>query len=268
MSFSDRFIQRPVLSTVVAFLILLVGAQGIFNLSVRQYPEVEETVITVTTTYPGASPDLIQGFITSPIAAAVSTTENVDYVTSQSRPSASVVTVQMQLGDVLTMRNGKTVEVMNTDAEGRLVMADALALSVEDGADAIVDVATLTGACLRTFGTEVAGVMGNDAGVVDQVRAAAGRADEPVWELPLVRSYRSQLDSTVADMTNLGGPYAGSITAGLFLEEFVDGTPWAHVDIAGTAQAEASRRWIPKGPTGFGARLLIDLILNFSRPKA
>ena len=98
MSFSDRFIQRPVLSTVVAFLILLLGAQGIFNLSVRQYPEVEETVITVTTTYPGASPDLIQGFITSPIAAAVSTTEDVDYVTSQSRPSASVVTVQMQLG--------------------------------------------------------------------------------------------------------------------------------------------------------------------------
>ena len=172
----------------------------------------------------------------------------------------------MQLGDVLTMRNGKTVEVMNTDAEGRLVMADALALSVEDGADAIVDVATLTGACLRTFGTEVAGVMGNDAGVVDQVRAAATRADEPVWELPLVRSYRSQLDSTVADMTNLGGPYAGSITAGLFLEEFVDGTPWAHVDIAGTAQAEASRRWIPKGPTGFGARLLVELALAFQPP--
>ncbi len=172
----------------------------------------------------------------------------------------------MQLGDVLTMRNGMTVEVMNTDAEGRLVMADALALSVEDGADAIVDVATLTGACLRALGTEVAGVMGNDRSVLDQVRVAAGRADEPVWELPLVRSYRSQLDSTVADMTNLGGPYAGSITAGLFLEEFVGGTPWAHVDIAGTAQAEASRRWVQKGPTGFGARLLVELALAFQRP--
>ena len=98
MNFSSIFIRRPVLSTVLGLLILLVGFQGIFNLSVRQYPEVEETVITVTTLYPGASPDLIQGFITAPIAAAVSTTENIDYVSSQSRPSASVVTVQMQLG--------------------------------------------------------------------------------------------------------------------------------------------------------------------------
>ena len=98
MSFSDIFIRRPVLSTVVAFMILLLGFQGIFNLSVREYPEVEETVITITTPYPGASADLIQGFITSPIAAAVSTTENIDYVTSQSRPSTSVVTVQMKLG--------------------------------------------------------------------------------------------------------------------------------------------------------------------------
>ncbi len=98
MSFSDIFIRRPVLSTVVAFMILLLGFQGIFNLSVREYPEVEETVITVTTVYPGANPDLIQGFITAPIAAAVATTENIDYVTSQSRPSTSVVTVQMQLG--------------------------------------------------------------------------------------------------------------------------------------------------------------------------
>jgi leucyl aminopeptidase len=172
----------------------------------------------------------------------------------------------MQLGDVLTARNGTTVEVMNTDAEGRLVMMDALALCVEAGADAIVDIATLTGACLRTFGTQVAGVMGNDADVVAQVRAAGERTDEPVWELPLVRAYRSQLDSTVADMTNLGGPNAGSITAGLFLEEFVDGTPWAHLDIAGTAQAEASRRWMQKGPTGFGSRLLVELAAAFTVP--
>jgi leucyl aminopeptidase len=145
-------------------------------------------------------------------------------------------------------------------------MADALALSVEDGVDAIVDVATLTGACLRALGTEVAGVMGNDRGVIDQVRAAASRSDEQVWELPLVRSYRAQLDSTVADLTNLGGPYAGALTAGLFLEEFVDRTPWAHVDIAGTAQAEAARGWVQKGPTGFGARLLVELALAFRRP--
>ncbi|HYN30849.1 MAG TPA: leucyl aminopeptidase [Dermatophilaceae bacterium] len=172
----------------------------------------------------------------------------------------------MQLGDVLTMRNGKTVEVLNTDAEGRLVMADALVLSVEDGADAIVDLATLTGACLRTFGTEVAGVMGNDDGVIDQVRRAGELADEPVWQLPIIRRYRSQLDSGVADFTNMGGPNAGSITAALFLEEFVAGRPWAHVDIAGTGQVEATTRWIPKGPTGFGARLLAELAVAFRPP--
>jgi leucyl aminopeptidase len=148
----------------------------------------------------------------------------------------------MQLGDVLTMRNGKTVEVMNTDAEGRLVMADALALSVEDGADAIVDIATLTGACLRALGTEVAGVMGNDEELIGQVRAAGDKTDEPVWPLPMIRRYRSQLDSGIADMTNLGGPNAGSITAALFLEEYVDKTPWAHIDIAGTGQAESTTR--------------------------
>ena len=98
MSFSNIFIRRPVLSTVLALLILLLGFQGLFNLQVRQYPEVEETVVTITTVYPGASADLIQGFITSPISAAVATTEDVDYITSQSRPSASVVTVQMRLG--------------------------------------------------------------------------------------------------------------------------------------------------------------------------
>jgi leucyl aminopeptidase len=172
----------------------------------------------------------------------------------------------MQLGDVLVTRSGKTVEVMNTDAEGRLVMCDALSLCVEDGVDVIVDVATLTGACLRTFGTEVAGVMGNSPDVVEMVRRAGTLTDEPVWELPLIKRYRSQLDSTVADMTNLGGPYAGSITAGLYLEEFVEGTPWAHIDIASTAQADATTRWIPKGPTGFGARLLVELASAFTAP--
>ncbi|WP_425955413.1 leucyl aminopeptidase family protein [Xylanimonas sp. McL0601] len=169
----------------------------------------------------------------------------------------------MQLGDVLTMRNGKTVEVLNTDAEGRLVMADALALSVEDGVDAIVDIATLTGACLRALGTEVAGLMGNADGIMAQVQAAGERTDEPVWPLPLVRRYRAQLDSGIADMTNLGGPNAGSITAALFLEEFVGGLPWAHLDIAGTAQAETATRWLPKGPTAFGSRLLVELALRF-----
>ncbi|HSS68832.1 MAG TPA: leucyl aminopeptidase [Nocardioidaceae bacterium] len=173
----------------------------------------------------------------------------------------------MKLGDVLTMRNGKTVEVLNTDAEGRLVMADGLCLAVEDGVDALVDIATLTGACLRTFGVEVAGVMGNDSGVIDQLRAAGEIADEPVWELPLHRSYRSQLDSPIADMTNMGGVNAGSITAALFLEEYVGGIPWAHVDIAGTAQQPAVRTWRNKGASGFGAKLLIEFATRFEMPQ-
>jgi leucyl aminopeptidase len=172
----------------------------------------------------------------------------------------------MQLGDVLTMRGGKTVEVLNTDAEGRLVMADALVLATELGVDAIVDIATLTGACLRTLGEEVAGLMSNDDDLAAQVSAAGEAVDEPVWRLPLIRSYRAELDSDIADLKNLGGPNAGSITAGLFLEEFVDGVPWAHLDIAGTAQSSAARNWTNRGPTAFGSRLLLQLSLAFTPP--
>ncbi|MEU4393763.1 leucyl aminopeptidase [Kribbella sp. NPDC023855] len=172
----------------------------------------------------------------------------------------------MMLGDVLRMRNGTTVEVLNTDAEGRLVMADGLALAAEEPIDAIVDIATLTGACLRTFGVEIAGVVGNDPAIVEQLRRAGEAVDEPLWELPLHRSYRRQLDSPIADLTNMGGVNAGSITAALFLEEFVDGKPWAHVDIAGTAQLPEPRAWRNKGATGFGTRLLIEFALRFARP--
>ncbi|WP_416952208.1 leucyl aminopeptidase family protein [Nocardioides sp. T5] len=192
---------------------------------------------------------------TSAVTAYLCCTDNM--------PSGSA----MKLGDVLHMRNGTTVEVLNTDAEGRLVMADGLCLAVEDGVDAVVDVATLTGACLRTFGVDIAGVMGSDPGLVEQVRCAGDVADEPVWELPLHRGYRSQLDSQVADMTNMGGPNAGSITAALFLEEFTDGIPWAHVDIASTAQQPTERTWRNKGASGFGARLLVELATRFESPR-
>ena len=174
----------------------------------------------------------------------------------------------LKLGDVLSMRGGTTVEVLNTDAEGRLVMADALVLATEEPVDAIVDIATLTGACLRTFGTEIAGVMGNSQGVIDQLIAAGEATDEPLWQLPLYRRYRAQLDSPIADLTNMGGINAGSITAALFLEEFVAGTPWAHVDIAGTGQSDVARTWRPKGATGFGTNLLIELALRFVPPAA
>jgi leucyl aminopeptidase len=173
----------------------------------------------------------------------------------------------MAMGDVLTIRGGKTVEVINTDAEGRLVMADALVLATEEPVDAIVDIATLTGACMRALGTQVAGVIGNHAGVVAQVQAAAAATDEPVWELPLERRYRKELDSPVADLRNLGGANAGAITAALFLEEFVAGTPWAHVDIAGTAQSTGDAGWYTAGCTGFGARLLVQLAVDFTAPE-
>jgi leucyl aminopeptidase len=191
------------------------------------------------------------------------TTEVTGYLMcTDNMPSGSA----MKLGDVLTMRNGKTVEVLNTDAEGRLVMADALALAVEQGVDAIVDISTLTGACLRALGVELAGVMGNSSEMVEQVRRAGAAVDEPVWEFPLHRPYRSQLDSVVADFTNMGGPNAGQITAALFLAEFVGDRPWAHLDIAGTAQLPAPRAWRNKGATGFGTRLLVELALGFTPP--
>jgi leucyl aminopeptidase len=175
----------------------------------------------------------------------------------------------MRLGDVLTARGGKTVEVLNTDAEGRLVMMDGLVLATEEDPtpDAIVDIATLTGACERALGNDNAGLMGNHQGFVDQVKAAAEVTDETVWQFPLDRRLRRELDSEVADMRNVGGANAGQITAGLFLEEFVAGIPWAHLDIAGTSRVETDKTWRSKGATGYGARLLIELALSFTPPR-
>ncbi len=178
-------------------------------------------------------------------------------------PSGSAIS----LGDVLTARGGTTVEVKNTDAEGRLVMTDALVLAAELEPDAIVDIATLTGSALQTLGSRVAAVFGNNQALVAQAIAAAELNDEPVWQLPLEHRYRPQLDSDYADMSNMGGPFSGAITAALFLNEFVAGIPWAHLDIAGTMQSERSEAWRPAGATGFGARLLIDLLLDFTPVK-
>ncbi|GAA1110199.1 leucyl aminopeptidase [Arthrobacter flavus] len=169
----------------------------------------------------------------------------------------------MKLGDVLTIRGGTTVEIKNSDAEGRLVMSDALALAAEEGADAIIDIATLTGAALMALGTHTAALFGNNQVLIDQGLAASLATDESVWQLPLEHRYREQLDSHVADMSNMGGKYAGSTTAALFLEEFVDGIPWLHFDIAGTMQAEKDDLWRSQGATGFGTRLLIELIRRF-----
>ena len=170
-------------------------------------------------------------------------------------------------GDILTTRNGKTVEVLNTDAEGRLILADALALASEARPDAIVDLATLTGACMVALGTKVAGLMGNDDGWLDSVQAAADRSGERVWRLPMPEDYRKELDSPVADLKNIGNRWGGTLTAALFLREFVaDAIPWAHLDIAGPAWTDSVDGEAAKGGTGFGVRLLVDLIRNFAAP--
>ncbi|MDO8364144.1 MAG: leucyl aminopeptidase [Actinomycetota bacterium] len=170
-----------------------------------------------------------------------------------------------KLGDVLTFRNGKTAEIHNTDAEGRLVLADGLSLAVEDSPDAIVDIATLTGACMVALGTKLAGVIGNDQPFVDKVRAASAATDENIWQLPLEKGYRKLLDSNVADMRNIGGPHGGAITAALFLSEFVGEVPWAHLDIAGPMAVDGDDGWLSKGATGFGTRLLIELATTFTK---
>jgi leucyl aminopeptidase len=161
-----------------------------------------------------------------------------------------------KLGDVLTARGGKTVEVKNTDAEGRLVMMDGLVLATEAGVDAVVDIATLTGAALRALGETHSVVLGTSQPLVDRVRDAADAVDEPTWQFPLVRKYRKLMDSDVADIANLGGTNAGATTAALFLAEFVGDTPWAHLDIAGTVWTDKPGATWDKGATGFGVRLL------------
>jgi leucyl aminopeptidase len=166
----------------------------------------------------------------------------------------------MKLGDVLTARNGVTIEVLNTDAEGRLILADALAYAVDAGAAHVVDLATLTGACMVALGTEVAGLMTNDEPWGHQVLAAAQRAGERAWPLPMDAHYDELLKSNVADVKNTaGGRYGGAIAGGKFLERFVGATPWAHLDIAGPAWVERENGARDAGATGYGVRALVQL---------
>ena len=164
-------------------------------------------------------------------------------------------------GDVLKIRNGKTIEVLNTDAEGRLILADALSLASEAKPDAIVDLATLTGASVAALGPKIAALMTNDAEFGEKVAGAASDAGERVWPMPLPADYKSQIDSPIADMKNIGKPMGGgALTAGLILQEFVaEGIPWVHLDIAGPAWTEADDAESRKGGTGFGVRTLVSL---------
>jgi leucyl aminopeptidase len=166
-----------------------------------------------------------------------------------------------KLGDVLTSRNGKTIEVLNTDAEGRLVLADLLDIAVEQKVSRIVDLATLTGACMVALGTDVAGLMANDQVWCDDVKAAADACGEPAWQLPMFAEYGEQIRSKVADIKNIGeGRWGGAITAAKFLEEFVGETPWVHIDIAGPAFLENPKSWLDAGGTGAFVRTIVEVV--------
>ena len=183
-----------------------------------------------------------------PITAWAPMTENM--------PSGSAT----KPGDVLTTRSGKTIEVLNTDAEGRLILSDGLTLATEEGPDAVIDLATLTGAAVVALGKEIAGLMGNNEELRHAVLAAGSAAGEPSWPLPLHADYAAHIESDVADMKNMGRPgQAGAISAALLLQEFVGDVPWAHLDIAGPSRSDDNRWYNTKGGSGFGVRTLVEL---------
>lgn len=166
-----------------------------------------------------------------------------------------------KLGEVLTARNGKTIEVLNTDAEGRLVLADALDVALEHQPAQMITLATLTGACMVALGTDVAGIMTNDQACCDQLLDAADHCGEPAWQLPMFAEYGEQIKSEIADIKNIGeGRWGGAITAAKFLEQFVGETPWIHIDIAGPAFLEKPKPWIDAGGTGVMLRTLVTLL--------
>ena len=168
-------------------------------------------------------------------------------------------------GDVVGSHLGKTIEVVNTDAEGRLLLADALSYARRYDPACVIDAATLTGAVVIALGATAIGVMGTDEALVDEIRAAGERAGERAWPLPLWDEYRDLIKSDIADVKNSGGRLAGTITAGWFLREFVEGFPWAHLDIAGTAYSDRDDPTRVKGPTGVGVRLFSEFILGRER---
>jgi leucyl aminopeptidase len=165
-------------------------------------------------------------------------------------------------GDILRSAEGKTVEVINTDAEGRLVLGDALWFARQQGATHLVDVATLTGGVVVALGKVTSGLFGTPDWWVEHVRRVGDRAGDRMWQLPLFDDYREQLKSDIADMMNTGGRPASSITAAAFLKEFTGGLPWAHIDIAGTAWADDAKPFMPKGATGVAVRTLVELAFS------
>ncbi len=164
-------------------------------------------------------------------------------------------------GDVVRAMNGKTIEILDTDAEGRVTMADSLSFAVKEGATKILDFATLTGACMVALGNDITGLFSNNHDLTEEIKKAAFEAGEKMWELPLEKEYKEMNKSEVADIANIpSSRYAGAITAALFLEEFIDNKPWAHMDIAGPAFASKANEIGPKGGTGYGVRTVLNLL--------
>jgi leucyl aminopeptidase len=180
---------------------------------------------------------------------------------TENMPSGTAV----KPGDVITSHFGKTIEMINTDAEGRLILCDALSYARRYQPSAVIDIATLTGAIVIALGHTASGLMGNDETLIEEVRTAGERAGERAWPLPLWDDYRDLMKSDIADVKNAGGRPAGSISAGWFLREFVDGFSWAHLDVAGTAYTEREEPGRVKGPTGVGVRLFSEFVLKRSK---
>jgi len=168
-------------------------------------------------------------------------------------------------GDIITSRKGKTIEIINTDAEGRLILADALDFADEFNPQAVLDIATLTGAAKYILGYAGAPIIGNNTDLIDGLYDAADNTGERVWELPIWERHREQMKSTLADLKNSAGPYAGTIAAAAFLENFIGDWPWAHIDIAYVDLEPEGQPYVPKGATGFGVRLLTSLLVHWKK---
>jgi len=187
------------------------------------------------------------------VTALIPATENL--------PSGSA----LKPGDILTTMSGKTIEVLNTDAEGRLILADALSYAAQLKPRHIVDVATLTGACMVALGQICSGAFGNNQALLDKVIAAGNEAGERMWQMPMYDEYRELIKSNVADIKNIGNRYGGAITAAKFLAEFIDNIPWVHLDIAGTSMSDKEQGYLVRGGTGVPVRTLVNLVLSLAR---
>jgi leucyl aminopeptidase len=166
-------------------------------------------------------------------------------------------------GDIVTTLSGKTVEVINTDAEGRLILADAMGYARQQGCTHMIDAATLTGAIVVALGHIHVGLFGNDEALLTRIQDAANASGERMWRMPLDDDYKEYLKSAFADLSNVGGRWGGAVTAAYFLKEFAGDTPWAHLDIAGTAWLDDAKPYMAKGPTGVGVRTFVNLALNW-----